>query len=80
MIHSRSLCRKTILHIIGFLDLFPFMFINIEVGKFSGVLSDAIVENMKEIGSLYRKHRVSQVCVCMLHLSVTRCHGTQHFS
>ena len=47
------------------------MFINIEVGKFSGVLSDAIVENMKEIGSLYWKHRASQVCVCMLQLSET---------
>ena len=76
MIHSSSLCRKTILHIIGF----GFVSINIQVGNFSGVQSDANVENMKEIGSLSQKHRASQVCVCMLQLSMTSCHGTQHFS
>ena len=41
------------------------MFINIEVGVFSGVLSDAIVENMKEIGSLYVSETPGKPGMCM---------------
>ena len=53
-------------HILGF--GFEFVvglgFASLQVENFSGVLSDAIaIENIKEIGSLYRKLRPSQVYV-----------------